>query len=49
MSDEALERKFRALAEWGWPECDTHAFIELAWSLDKLDDAGAFARAAAPR
>jgi len=49
MSDEALERKFRALAEWGWPECDTHAFIGLAWSLDKLDDASAFARAAAPR
>jgi 2-methylcitrate dehydratase PrpD len=49
MSDEALGRKFRSLAEWGWPECDTRAFIELAWSLDTLTDAGAFARAAAPR
>jgi 2-methylcitrate dehydratase PrpD len=49
MSDEALGRKFRSLAEWGWPECDTRAFIELAWSLDTLADAGAFARAAAPR
>ena len=49
MSDEALERKFRSLAEWGWLECDTRAFIDLAWSLDKLDDSGAFARAAAPR
>jgi 2-methylcitrate dehydratase PrpD len=49
MSDEALGRKLRALAEWGWPECDTRAFIELAWSLDTLTDAGAFARAAAPR
>jgi 2-methylcitrate dehydratase PrpD len=49
MSDEALDRKFRALAEWGWPECDIPAFIELAWSLDTLTDAGAFARAAAPR
>jgi hypothetical protein len=49
MSDEALERKFRSLAEWGWPQCDTRAFIELAWSLDELTDAGAFARAASPR
>ena len=48
MSDEALGRKFRSLAEWGWPECDTRAFIELAWALDTLTDAGAFARAAAP-
>jgi 2-methylcitrate dehydratase PrpD len=48
MSDEALARKFSALAEWGCPECDTHAFIELAWSLDELTDAGAFARAASP-
>ena len=48
MSDEALERKFRSLAEWGWPQCDTRSFIELAWSLDKLADAGAFARAASP-
>jgi hypothetical protein len=49
MSDEALGRKFRSLAEWGWPECDTAEFIALAWSLDTLVDAGAFARAAAPR
>jgi 2-methylcitrate dehydratase PrpD len=49
MSDEALGRKFRSLAEWGWPECDTSKFIALAWSLDTLADAGAFARAAAPR
>ena len=48
MSDEALERKFRSLAQWGWPECDTRAFLELAWSLDELADAGAFARAASP-
>jgi 2-methylcitrate dehydratase PrpD len=48
MSDEALERKFRSLARWGWPQCDSRAFIELAWSLDELTDAGAFARAAAP-
>ncbi|HEX9464900.1 MAG TPA: MmgE/PrpD family protein [Alphaproteobacteria bacterium] len=49
MSDDALGRKFRSLAEWGWPDCDSGAFIELAWSLDELADAGAFARAAAPR
>jgi 2-methylcitrate dehydratase PrpD len=49
MSDEALGRKFHSLAEWGWPECDTAKFIALAWSLDTLADAGAFARAAAPR
>jgi 2-methylcitrate dehydratase PrpD len=49
MSDEALGLKFRSLAEWGWPQCDTRAFIELAWSLDEITDAGAFARAAAPR
>jgi 2-methylcitrate dehydratase PrpD len=49
MSDEALAGKFRSLAEWGWPGCDTRALIELAWSLDDIDDAGAFARAAAPR
>jgi 2-methylcitrate dehydratase PrpD len=48
MTDEAIGRKFRALAEWGWPQCDTRAFIDLAWSLDKLADAGAFARTAAP-
>jgi 2-methylcitrate dehydratase PrpD len=48
MSDEALGRKFRSLAEWGWPECDSAEFIALAWSLDTLADAGAFARAAAP-
>jgi 2-methylcitrate dehydratase PrpD len=47
MSDEALGRKFHALAQWGWPECDTAKFIALAWSLDTLGDAGAFARAAA--
>jgi 2-methylcitrate dehydratase PrpD len=49
MSDEALSQKFRSLAEWGWPQCDTSAFLALAWSLDELTDAGAFARAAAPR
>jgi 2-methylcitrate dehydratase PrpD len=49
MSDEALGRKFQLPAEWGWPECDTPEFIALAWSLDTLADAGAFARAAAPR
>src|SRR5205085_165697 len=49
LSDEALERKFRSLAEWGWPGCDARAFIELAWSLDQLPDAAAFVRAAAPR
>jgi 2-methylcitrate dehydratase PrpD len=49
MSDEALGRKFHSLAAWGWPECDTAKFIALAWSLDTLADAGAFARAAAPR
>jgi hypothetical protein len=48
MSDEALGRKFHSLAEWGWPECDAPEFIALAWSLDTLADAGAFARAAAP-
>jgi 2-methylcitrate dehydratase PrpD len=48
MSDEALERKFCSLVEWGWPQCDIPAFFELAWSLDTLTDAGAFARAAAP-
>jgi 2-methylcitrate dehydratase PrpD len=48
MSDEAISQKFRSLAEWGWPQCDTRAFIELVWSLEKLSDAGAFARAAAP-
>jgi len=48
MSDAELARKFRLLAEWGWPDCDTRGFIELAWSLDELTDAGAFPRAAAP-
>jgi 2-methylcitrate dehydratase PrpD len=48
MSDAALAAKFRSLAEWGWPGCDTAAFIALAWSLDELADAGTFARAAAP-
>jgi 2-methylcitrate dehydratase PrpD len=48
MSDAALAAKFGSLAEWGWPGCDTAAFMALAWSLDELADAGAFARAAAP-
>jgi len=48
LSDAALEKKFCALAQWGWPGCDTGAFIEMAWSLDRLADAGEFARAAAP-
>jgi 2-methylcitrate dehydratase PrpD len=49
MSDKALGRKFHALAESGWPQCDTAKFIALAWSLDTLTDAGVFARAAAPQ
>jgi len=48
LSDAALEKKFCALAQWGWPGCDTRRFIELVWSLDRQADAGAFARAAAP-
>jgi 2-methylcitrate dehydratase PrpD len=48
LGDEALVRKFRSLAEWGWPQCDTTAFLELAWSLDELADAVEFMRAAAP-
>ena len=49
MSDAALEQKFRDLAEWGCPQCDAGAAVELAWSLDQLSDAGAFTRALAPR
>src|SRR5207237_8007763 len=48
LSDEALERKFRSLAEWRWPGCDARAVLELAWSLDKLPAAPAFVSAAAP-
>jgi 2-methylcitrate dehydratase PrpD len=47
MSDEALGRKFHALAQWGWPRCDTAKLTALAWSLDTLTDAVVFARAAA--
>jgi 2-methylcitrate dehydratase PrpD len=49
MSDDALAAKLRGLAQWGCPGCDAGALLELAWSLDTLEDAGAFARAATPR
>ena len=41
----------RALLNWAGCALggDQRAFIELAWSVDRLGDAGAFARAASPR
>jgi 2-methylcitrate dehydratase PrpD len=48
MSDEALDRKFCSLAEWGWPQCDVSSFLKRAWSLDELTDASAFIRGTAP-
>lgn len=49
MSDEALEKKFRALSQWGSPECDASALISTVWSLEQLEDAGDFARATASK
>jgi 2-methylcitrate dehydratase PrpD len=49
MSDQALENKFRALAQWGAPECDASASVRAVWSLDRAEDTGEYLRATAPQ
>ena len=48
MSDADIENKVRDLAANILTESQTAKLIELAWSLDRLDDATALARAAMP-
>ncbi|MCC7484029.1 MAG: MmgE/PrpD family protein [Burkholderiales bacterium] len=47
MSERDLEDKFRALAADVLPEPRIRNLIDLCWTVEKLDDAGALARAAA--
>lgn len=49
LSDAALTEKFHALAAWGCPAADAPQLAAMAWALDTVPDAGAFARAAAGR
>ena len=48
MSDADIERKFRNLAAGALPDGHALDLIELAWSLDRLDDASKLARATVP-
>jgi len=48
MSDADLEAKFRGLAEGILAPAETATLIELAWSIEKLKNAGDIARAAVP-
>jgi 2-methylcitrate dehydratase PrpD len=45
MSDRDLENKFRALASCAYSECHAWDVVELAWSLDTLNDASKLVRA----
>jgi 2-methylcitrate dehydratase PrpD len=47
MSDADIETKVRELAADSYSECHAWDLIELAWSLDRLNDAGAVVRATA--
>ncbi len=49
MTDEALEAKFGELASSVLAAGATRKLIDLCWSADRLDDAGAIARASVPR
>ncbi len=48
LSDNDLEDKFRALAEWGFSTCNVSDVIELLWSFDTITDAAALARSTVP-
>ena len=47
MSDDALEAKFRDLADGVLPAAQTDELIDMCWSVASLDDVGAIARASA--
>ena len=48
MSDADLEVKFRALVEPVLPRRQVDELIELCWTVDRLQNVGALARAATP-
>ncbi len=48
MSDADIEQKFHELAASSRSECDAWDVIEIAWSLDRLNNAAKFVQAAAP-
>lgn len=48
MSDADLEQKFQALADAAFSDCHAWDVIELAWSLDRINDAASLARAVTP-
>jgi 2-methylcitrate dehydratase PrpD len=48
LSDDDIESKFRALAEWGFSTCNAYDVIELIWSFDNIRDAAALARTTVP-
>ena len=48
MSDADIEKKFYELAASSRAACDARHVIEIAWSLDRLNDAAKFVQVAAP-
>jgi hypothetical protein len=48
MSDADLEAKFRGLTKGILGADETDRLIRMCWDIEKLDDAGALARATAP-
>lgn len=48
MSDAAIEKKFHELAASSRSECHAWDAIEIAWSLERLNDAAKFVQAAVP-
>jgi len=48
LTDAELEAKLLTLAEVGCPGCDTAGLIETVWSMDRLEDAAAVLKFAAP-
>ncbi len=48
MTDADIEQKFHELAASSRSECDAWDVIEIAWSLDRLNNAAKFVQAAAP-
>jgi 2-methylcitrate dehydratase PrpD len=48
MTDAQIETKFHELAAYSHSGCDARKVIEIAWSLERIDDAAEFVRAAVP-
>jgi 2-methylcitrate dehydratase PrpD len=48
MSDADIENKLRELAPSAFPTCNAQGIIEIAWSLERLDDAADLVRITVP-